>query len=137
MEMVLSNLEKDEKLGGNLKKALKLTFSVPPWNNKQNVTVALAIFHGTTTAAMKSYFPDLLDAANFLSLFHKLFFCNSKNQFNSSDRLGNATVLDDSKPEFFSHLADWIESWFECPYAYKANIPCANHYIRGIELIRK
>ena len=37
MEMVLSNLEKDEKLGGNLKKAPKLTYSVPPGNNKQNV----------------------------------------------------------------------------------------------------
>ena len=120
-------------MGGNFKKALKLTYSVPPGNNKQNVTVALAIFHGTTTAAMKSYFPDRLDAANFLSLFHKLFVCNSKNQFNSSDWLGNAAVLDDSKPEFLSHFADWVES---CSYAYKANIPCANHHIRGIELIR-
>ena len=72
MEMVLSNLEKDEKLGGNLKKALKLAYSVPPGNNKQNVTVALAIFHGTITAAMKSYFQDLLDAANLVMLQYSM-----------------------------------------------------------------
>ena len=71
-----------------------------------NVSVAYAIFHETTTSAMKSYFPDRLDTANFLSSFHKLFaVSNSKNQFNSSDRLWNAAVPDDNKPEFLSHFA--------------------------------
>ena len=64
--------EKYKKLGGNFKKAPKPTYSaVHPENNKSNVTLVLAIFHEATTAAMKSYFPDRLDAANFLSLFHK------------------------------------------------------------------
>ena len=81
--------EKDKKLGENLKKEPKLTYSaVHPGNNKQNVTLALATFYGTTAAAMKNYFPDRLGAANVLSLFQKLFVnCSSKSQFNSSDRL--------------------------------------------------
>ena len=57
---------------------------------------------------MKSYFPDRLDADNLNS--------NSKNQFNSRDRLGNAALSDDSKPKFLSHFADWVESCSECPY---------------------
>ena len=37
---------------------------------------------------------------------HKLFVvCNSKNQFNSSDRLGNAAVPNDNNPKFLSHFA--------------------------------
>ena len=67
-------LGKDKKLGWNLKKAAKLIFfAVHSGNNKQNVTLPLAIFYETTTAAMKSCFPDQLDAANFLPLFNKLF----------------------------------------------------------------
>ena len=55
-------------------------------------------------------------AANFLSLFFKLFVvCNSKNQFNSSHQLRNA-VPTDSKPEFLSQFADWVKSWSECQY---------------------
>ena len=38
---------------------------------------------------------------------HKLFVaCDSKNQFNSSDRQGNAAELDDNKLKFLSHFAE-------------------------------
>lgn len=57
-------LQRDEKLIGNLRKATKLIyFAVHPGKNKQNITLPLAIFHETTTAAMKSCFPDQIDAA--------------------------------------------------------------------------
>ena len=38
---------------------------------------------------------------------YKLFVvCNSKNQFNSSDRLGNVAIPDDNKPKLLSPFAD-------------------------------
>ena len=57
-------LKKDEKLGANLREAPKLTLKVLHHGNcKQSVPVALAIFHETTYAAIRSYFPDQIDAA--------------------------------------------------------------------------
>ena len=61
--------DNDEKLNANLRKAPKLTYStLHPGNNKQNVQLALNIFHETTVAAVKSYFPERTDAAQFLKL---------------------------------------------------------------------
>ena len=65
--------EKDEVLQSNLRKAYKLTYqAVHPGNNKQDVSLALAIFDETTSTAIKSYFPERLDAANFLSCLHSV-----------------------------------------------------------------
>ena len=51
--------EDDAKLKANLRKAPKLTYEgLHPGHNKQNVNLALAIFHDTTIAAIKSYFPS-------------------------------------------------------------------------------
>ena len=59
--------EHDSKLSANLRKAYKLTLkSVNPINNKQNVTLALSIFHETTIAASKSYCPNRKDLHTFL-----------------------------------------------------------------------
>ena len=50
--------DEDTMLKGNLRKAPKLTYkALHPGNNEQNVNLALAIFHDTTVAACKSYFP--------------------------------------------------------------------------------
>ena len=108
--------EKDEVLQSNLRKAYKLTYqAVHPGNNKQDVSLALAIFDETTSTAIKSYFPERLDAANFLSCFHSLFvICNPKQRFNSSNHLGHAVVSGDDKTTFLSNLADWVESWSTC-----------------------
>ena len=58
--------EEDAKLKVNLCKAPKLTYEVlHPGHNKQNVNLALAIFHDTTIAAIKSYFPSRQDVAGF------------------------------------------------------------------------
>jgi hypothetical protein len=110
--------EHDLMLQANLKKAHKISCSVlHPGNNKQNVSLALAIFHETTSAAILSYFPDRVDAANFLQLFNKLFLiCNSKQRFNNSNALGNAAVSGDKKTEFLLAVADWIETWSLCPH---------------------
>ena len=62
--------EKDLKLQGNLKKAPKLSArALHPGNNKQSVPLALSIFHETTSAAIKSYFPECTSAANILKVF--------------------------------------------------------------------
>ena len=64
---------------------------------------------------MKSYFPNRQDAANFLTLFYKVFvICNSKQRFNTSNQLGNAAIQGDRKPEFLLLLADWVETWSKC-----------------------
>ena len=51
--------EEDTKLKANLRKAPKLAYKVlHPGHNKQKVNLALAIFHDTTIAAIKNYFPS-------------------------------------------------------------------------------
>ena len=109
--------ENDQALRANLKKAPKITYQAThPGNNKQSVPLALAIFNETTTAAVLSYFPQRKDAAKFLSLFHKLFIIfNSKQQFNYSNKLGNAAVEAGNKPTFLREVAKWIEIWSTSP----------------------
>ncbi|XP_065651124.1 uncharacterized protein LOC136079317 [Hydra vulgaris] len=64
--------EKDLTLDAGLLKAPKITMKVlHPGNFKQNVSLALAIFDETTSAAIHSYFPDLKSSADFLTLFNK------------------------------------------------------------------
>ena len=109
--------ERDENLQAYLRKAPKITYQVThPRNNKQSVPLTLATFQESTTAAIKSYFPNRLDAANFLTLFYKVFvICNSKQRFNTSNQLGNAAIQGDHKPEFLLLVADWVETWSKCP----------------------
>ena len=109
--------EKDLELEGNLKKAQKITFQVThPGNNKQSVSHAFAIFHETTSAAILSYNPARVGAASVLQLFNKLFLvCNSKQQYHSSNKLGNAVVSSDQKTEFLLAVADWVELWSTSP----------------------
>ena len=99
----------------NLSKGYKLSYkALHPGDNKQSVPLALAIFHPTTTAAIKNYFPKKLDAAEFLNLFNTWWtISNSKARFNTNYRVGNAAVVGDSKPLFFRELAKWVESWQE------------------------
>ena len=105
--------EKDEKLQSNLRKAPQISAKViHPGNNKQSVPLALAIFHETTSAAITSYFPERSCASNFLKLINAWWVVsNSKTEFNSINRLGNAAILGDNKPTFLRALADWIEEW--------------------------
>ena len=105
--------EKDEILSANLKKAPKITSQVlHPGSNKQSVPPALAIFHETTITAIKSYFPDREDAAQFLNLINTWWtISNSKSRYNWSNNLGNAASIGDKKPEFLRAFANWLTEW--------------------------
>ena len=105
--------ELDLNLQGHLKKAPKLTYgALHPGNRKQDVNLALSVFHETTIAATRSYFPDKVAMANFLELFSVWWILvNSKHRYNSSNKLGNACVLGDGKTEFFRELADYLDMW--------------------------
>ena len=96
-----------------MRKAPKISAKViHPGNNKQSVPLALTIFHETTSAAITSYFPERSCASNFLKLINAWWVVsNSKTEFNSNNRLGNAAILGDNKPTFLRALADWIEEW--------------------------
>ena len=90
--------EEDAKLKPNLRKAPKLTYEVlHPGHNNQNVNLALAIFHDTTIAAIKSYFPFRQDVAGFLSAINVWWkIVNSKQEFYPDD-IANAITLGDGK----------------------------------------
>ena len=70
----------------------------------KKLPVALSIFHETTSAAVKSYFPDCQDAATFLNLFNVWWtICNSKNQYNSNNCI--------KTPAFLRAMAKWLKKW--------------------------
>lgn len=108
--------EEDQKLDANLRKAPKLSYkALHPGDNKQNVSLALAIFHETTVAACKSYFPHRKDVKNFLLLIHTWWTISNSNNRYSSDPLGNAITESDGKLNFLIKFSEWIEKWSECP----------------------
>ena len=96
----------------NLRKAPKLDYKVlHPGNNKQNVNLALAIFHDTTIAACESYFPARPDLSGFLKLVHTWWtIVNSRTRF-SPNSLGNAIIPNDGKVLFLDAFAKWLETW--------------------------
>lgn len=104
--------DRDLQLQSHLRQAPKLTYrALHPGNNKQNVNLALAIFHPSTTAAIKSYFPERNDAAEFLTLIFKWWTVVNSKQMKSNNWLGHGAVKDDNKPDFLRKLADWFEEW--------------------------
>ena len=106
--------EEDSKLEGNLRKAPKLTFkSLHPFNNKQNVSLALAIFCDTTIAASKSYCSDRKDMHGFLTLINTWWtIVNGKTRF-APNALANAITQNDGKTDFLLSLANWLSTWCE------------------------
>lgn len=105
--------DRDKNLQAHLRKAHKLTFkALHPGDNKQSVPLALCIFDPTTSAALENYFPDRVDAAAFLRLINMWWtMSNSKSQFKNNFHVGDAIKVNDSKPEFFRHLAQWVSEW--------------------------
>ena len=100
-----------------MRKAPKLPYqALHPGNNKQNVLLALALFHDTTIAAAKSCYPNREDASEFLNIFHTWWAISNSKQRYSSTPLGNAIVLNDNKTNFFRLLAFWIQEWSISPY---------------------
>ena len=86
-----------------------------PGNNKQSVNLALSIFHESTIAASKSYFPETKDISGFLSLIQTWWtIVNSRDRF-CSNQLGNAVIDGDGKTDFFLSFAEWLNNWSESP----------------------
>ena len=106
--------EKDEELQANLRKAPKINSkSLHPVDNKQGVKRALNIFHETTSAAFKDYFPNEKSASEFLNLFNTWWLVSiSKFQF-SNIRIGDSAKNGDGKVYFLRSLALWIKAWQE------------------------
>ena len=105
----------DQHLDAHLRFAPKLSYrALHPGDNKQNVPYALAVFHGTTSASVRRYYPEKEDAASFLSLIDTWWtIVNSKQKINTNNRLGNGAVHGDCKPEFLRKFADWLDEWFD------------------------
>ena len=109
--------ERDQKLQACLRKEPNLSHKClqHPGNDKQNTSLALGIFHETTIAACRSYFPERNDVANFLNLILTWWtISNSNNKYNPNV-LGNAITKGDVKLFFFEKFADWLEEWSQCP----------------------
>ena len=105
--------EKHQKLDANLWKAPKLTNKVlHPGKYKQNVQLALDIFHETTVAAIDSYFPNYNDPVGFLKLFNtSSAISNSKDQHCFGNYIGRAAIQSDNKPGFLREMAAWRKRW--------------------------
>ena len=74
--------------------------------------MALNVFHGTTSAAIISYFPDETAVAEFLKLVNIWWTrSNSKSKFNANNRIGNAAIPDDRKAQFLRAFAEWVKEW--------------------------
>ena len=99
-------------MDATLRKAPKLTFkALHPGDNKQNVNLAISIFHETTIAACKSYFPERTDVSNFLELILSWWTIANSNRRFTANFLSNAVVINDGKINFYYNLSDWVESW--------------------------
>ena len=104
--------DQDRILDAKLRKAPKLTFkALYPGDNKQNVNLAVAIFHDTTIAACESYFPDRTDISNFLKLISFWWTISNSSQKYTPNILNNAVNPYDGKIHFFKTFSDWVESW--------------------------
>ena len=108
--------ERDQKLQACLRKAPKLSHKcLHPGNDKQNTSLALGIFHETTIAACRSYFPEKNYAANFLNLILTWWtISNSNNKYNPNV-LGNAITKGDGKLCFLRNLPTGWKNGLDVP----------------------
>ena len=115
----------------NLRKAPKLTYeAIHPGNKKQNVQLALNIFHETATAAISSYFPDREDATEFIRLINTWWnISNSKYQFDSHYRIKNAVVLGDKKQILFEKQLIHLKAGKIYKSLYLKNSPSRNRLV--------
>ena len=97
----------------NLRGAPKLKENVVhPGKCKQNVRVALVIFEPSTVTANKHNFVRNADSAEFLDLVKTWWvISNSRGRFKNRNKLGNAAVRGDGKPQILGSLASCLENW--------------------------
>ena len=127
--------DKDQVLiNTNLRKAPKVSYkTLHPGDNKQNVQLALNIFHETTSAAIASYFPENKSAPAFLKLINIWWkIVNAKQRFNSNFRLGDAATHGDQKPQFLIYKEIcWLDSTMasvsNCTVSLESNCKCFSY----------
>ena len=105
--------EKDQKLDDNLRKAPELNNKVlHPGKYKQNVQLALDIFHETIIAAISLYFPNCNGAVGFLKIFTTWWtISNSQDQYCFGNYIGGAAIQNDNKPGFLREIAACFKRW--------------------------
>ena len=96
----------DQLQEAHLRMANELSYrALHPGNDKQNVSLALAIFQESTSAGVRRYFPQREDAASFLSVINVWWLiCNSKEQWHSNNYIGNAITQGDVRITFLNAL---------------------------------
>ena len=105
----------DPSLGCHLRKAPALNYSVlHPGNNKQSVSVALAIFDSKTTTALRQYLKgdDSVTPA-FLELVNAWWLIvNAKERYHPNP-IGNAIDSNtcDKKIAFLQGINEWLTTW--------------------------
>ena len=94
----------------------KLTYKAThPENNKQDVSLASAVFDETTTVTNKIYYPNILNSAKYLNLFHIFMLFAILNSFIFQISCnGNDPIADDCKSTFLDFVANWVENWSLC-----------------------
>ena len=94
-----------------------------PRNYKQNVQLALDIFHEITVAAISSYFPNCNDAVGFFKVFNTWWTTsNSKDQYCFGNHIGRAAIQNDKKPGFLREMAAWLKRWDNRKYQIVKNL---------------
>ena len=99
--------EKDQQSQANLRAAPKVNATVlHPSNCKHNVPATLAVFDPSTITAIQGYCSENRDSAGFLYIVYVWWtISNSKVQFNSHNKLGNAVYEGDGYPDFLRCFA--------------------------------
>ena len=74
--------------------------------------LALPIFHESTAAGIRSYFPRREDAASFLTVINVWWLiCNSKERWHGNNYIVDAITQGDARILFLNAFADWLETW--------------------------
>ena len=94
-----------------MRKAPKLSYrALHPGNNKQSVPLALAIFHESTIAGVRSYFPERKDMANFLDLILTWWTIVNGTNY-TANWLSKSVEKGDGRTDFLRSFANWLETW--------------------------
>ena len=80
-----------------------------PGDNNQNVELALAIFHETTIAASRNYYPEREDISGFLDLISKWWTIVKSGTRFCPNKLGHAAINGDGKAIFLREFARYLK----------------------------
>ena len=101
-----------------LKLGFKLIYSTINTSSieRQKVPLALKIFDDTTSAAIKSIYPEKNGLFNFLRMFNRVWKCFNINTSSKGNYLNDPDLLpftstNDPRLEFLNEFANWLDNW--------------------------